>query len=124
MSNEKLLETIQNPRRNGFDQLADSMAVCMKAGTSVMVGMDELPFWLKRELVKSIRATNYIPTCWTLDEPTTSEWEARTEAYFKDRFPQAREIALMPSRKEAEELTALFLDLADDLEGSAKKEPL
>jgi hypothetical protein len=90
----------------------DGMALAAKEGVAVIVGVDTLPFWLKRGLVHHIRATGNVVNVWTMGEPTTSEWETRTEAYLLERFPKAHEILFDTSQAEADAFTRELLELA------------
>jgi hypothetical protein len=94
---------------------ADSAAMSIHRGDAVFVGVDTLPFWFCRGLVKHIRETRNIFNVWTMGEPTTTEWEARAEAYLKERFPNVREVLFESSQASADDVMKDFMDLADVL---------
>lgn len=107
-------------KNSGFDSLIDSMAYCTVRGTTVHVGVDELPFWILRGLVEHSRKNNgYKSVCWKIGEPTTTANEHKAEEWFKQRYPGAVEIAFYPNKRSADELRQLLLDLAEDLQKNA-----
>jgi hypothetical protein len=93
-----------------MDSLVDSLAHDIYLQKSLYVGINELPFWIQRFMVRHKQNTGNAPIIWTMGEPTTCEIEDRIETYFKNRFPNAEVIAFESNAEIAKELNEAFYE--------------
>lgn len=72
-----------------------------------IVALDDLPFFVKRELVRFRRKNDYDSLSWTLYQPCTTPEEERIEAYLHERFPEAKRVIFAISREDVDFLLEL-----------------
>ena len=110
LNNTKSENQLVVTANSGMDALIDALALNIYLQKSIYVGIDELPFWIRRFMAQHKKNTGHAPFCWTIGEPTTCDEEDRIEAYFKNRFPNAVEIVFDSNSKSAKELNTDFAE--------------
>ena len=101
---------------SGFDALIDRLALNLYQGTEVLVGIDALPFWIKRELARHRKIHGSSPTGWTTGQPFETEEQEKIEKYFLEKYPKVHCIGFLETQADADDLTKDLVDFATKFE--------
>ena len=101
--------------KSGFDHLMDAAALDIYSGDVAYIGIDLLPFWIKRELARYRKRFGQSPISWAMNEPFETEIQEMVEAYFRGKCPQVTELVFVETDEYAKELNEIFYDLGKSL---------